>query len=37
VRKKVGDAVRKKSVTAVLDSVEMKVPIFSTVDGVVAC
>jgi biotin carboxyl carrier protein len=35
VRKKVGDPVRKKDVIAVLDSMKMKVPIFSTVDGVV--
>jgi biotin carboxyl carrier protein len=34
VRKKVGDAVRKKDVIAVLDSMKMKVPIFSTVDDV---
>jgi len=35
VKKKVGDPVHKKDVLAVLDSMKMKVPIFSTVDGVV--
>ncbi len=35
VKKKVGDAVKKKDVIAVLDSMKMKVPIFSTADGVV--
>jgi biotin carboxyl carrier protein len=35
VKKKIGDPVRKKEVLAVLDSMKMKVPIFSTVDGVV--
>jgi biotin carboxyl carrier protein len=35
VKKKIGDTVRKKEVIAVLDSMKMKVPIFSTVDGVV--
>jgi len=35
VKKKVGDPVHKKEVLAVLDSMKMKIPIFSTVDGVV--
>jgi biotin carboxyl carrier protein len=35
IRKKVGDPVRKKEVIAVLDSMKMKVPIFSTVEGVI--
>jgi biotin carboxyl carrier protein len=35
VKKKVRDAVHKKDVIAVLDSMKMKIPIFSTVDGVV--
>ena len=35
VKKQVGDPVRKKEVLAVLDSMKMKVPIFSSVDGVV--
>jgi biotin carboxyl carrier protein len=35
VKKKVGDMVHKKDVIAVLDSMKMKVPIFSTVEGVV--
>ena len=35
VKKKIGDPVRKKEVLAVLESMKMKVPIFSTVDGVV--
>jgi biotin carboxyl carrier protein len=35
VKKKVGDPVHKKDVIAVLDSMKMKIPIFSTVDGVV--
>ncbi len=35
VKKKVGDTVKKKDVIAVLDSMKMKVPIFSTADGVV--
>jgi biotin carboxyl carrier protein len=35
VKKKVGDEVHKKDVIAVLDSMKMKVPIFSTVEGVV--
>jgi biotin carboxyl carrier protein len=32
---KVGDLIHKKDVIAILDSMKMKVPIFSTVDGVV--
>ena len=32
---KVGDAIHKKEAIAILDSMKMKVPIFSTVDGVV--
>jgi biotin carboxyl carrier protein len=35
VKKKVGDTVHKKDVIAVLDSMKMKVNVFSTVDGVV--
>ncbi len=35
VKKKVGDPVRKKEIIAYLESMKMKVPIFSTVDGVV--
>ncbi len=35
VKKKVGDPVHKKDVSVVLDSMKMKIPIFSTVDGVV--
>ncbi len=35
VKKKVGDPVHKKDVIVVLDSMKMKIPIFSTVDGVV--
>ncbi len=35
VKKKIGDPVRKKEVLAVLESMKMKVPIFSTVDGVI--
>ncbi len=35
VKKKIGDPVHKKEVLAVLESMKMKVPIFSTVDGVV--
>jgi biotin carboxyl carrier protein len=32
VKKKVGDPVRKKEIVAYLESMKMKVPIFSTVD-----
>jgi len=35
VKKKVGDPVRKKEIVAVLDSMKMRVPVFSTVDGVI--
>ncbi len=35
VKKRVGDPVRKKEVIAILDSMKMKVPIFSTVEGVI--
>jgi biotin carboxyl carrier protein len=35
VKKKVGDAVRKKEVIAVLDSMKMKIPIFSTAEGAI--
>jgi biotin carboxyl carrier protein len=35
VKKKVGDTVHKKDIIAVLDSMKMKIPIFSTVDGIV--
>lgn len=35
VKKQVGETVHKKEVIAVLDSMKMKIPIFSTVDGVV--
>jgi biotin carboxyl carrier protein len=35
VKKKVGDSVHKKEVIAFLDSMKMKISIFSTVDGVV--
>jgi len=35
LKKKVGDPVRKKEIIANLESMKMKVPIFSTADGVV--
>ncbi|HAX98546.1 MAG TPA: acetyl-CoA carboxylase biotin carboxyl carrier protein subunit [Candidatus Atribacteria bacterium] len=35
VKKKVGDKVNKKEIIAVLDSMKMRVPIFSTIDGVI--
>ena len=35
VKTKVGDLVRKKDVIAILDSMKMKVPIFSPVEGTI--
>ncbi len=35
VKKKVGDPIRKKEVIAVLDSMKMKIPIFSTAEGTI--
>jgi len=35
VKKKVGETVRKKEIIAVLDSMKMKVPVFSPVDGTI--
>lgn len=35
VKKKVGDTVHKKEIIAVLDSMKMKVPIFSPMDGII--
>jgi len=35
VKKKVGDTVHKKEIIAVLDSMKMKVPIFSPMDGTI--
>ena len=35
VKKKVGDLVHKKDVIAILDSMKMKVPIFSPVEGTI--
>ena len=34
VKKRVGDSVHKKEIIAYLESMKMKIPIFSTVDGV---
>jgi len=35
VKAKVGDLVRKKDIIAILDSMKMKVPIFSPVEGTI--
>lgn len=35
VKKKVGDTVHKKEIITVLDSMKMKVPIFSPMDGTI--